>query len=117
MLELPVGACFDDPDDFAAVTDVPIVSCDQAHDNEVVGMNDIARPSFPGGSAVNQLATEICVAEFESYVGVSYADSPLDVGWFGPTEESWDAGDREVICFTFDPSGQKLVGSVAADRF
>ena len=117
VLELQVGTCFDQPQDLAAVTDVPVVNCDDPHDNEVIGFVEVARSSFPGAEVIGDLAFVRCVLALEAYAGVDYADSPLDVGWIGPTEESWDIGDREIICFAFDARGDKLAGSVAADRF
>jgi Septum formation len=111
VLELEVGECFDDPPDFAAVEDVPITDCASPHDNEVIALFDITAEAFPGDDAVGTQADAGCRERFEAYVGERYLLSPLAVGWLAPTSESWRTGDRQVICFAFDPGGP-LVGTV-----
>lgn len=101
VLTLDVGTCFDDPDDFAEVTDVPVVECADPHDNEVIGVFDIPGDEFPGETVVNDAAERGCLDAFSTYIGVPYEDSIYDIGWFGPTEDSWSIGDREVICFAY----------------
>ncbi|MBD0293338.1 MAG: septum formation family protein, partial [Jiangellaceae bacterium] len=64
-----------------------------------------------GTQAVDTAAQEICVAEFEDFVGIPYEDSVLDVGFLAPTEESWREGDREVLCTVFDPA-EEVSGSL-----
>ena len=59
------------------------------------------------------LATEVgCFAAFESYVGIPWESSELDIAALEPTEESWVEGDdREVTCAIVSYDGSKLVGS------
>jgi len=35
-----------------------------------------------------------------------------DSGWRYPTDETWAAGDREVICFAYDLTLSKITGSI-----
>jgi len=35
-----------------------------------------------------------------------------DIGWLFPTQETWAAGDREVICFAYDLTLSKITGSI-----
>ena len=112
VLSLDVGTCFDDPASFAEVTDVPVVACSDPHDNEVIALLALGEPAFPGEDVINARAGEGCVAAFEPYVGIAYAESAYDVGWFAPTADSWAIGDREVICFAFDVGFAPITGSI-----
>ena len=113
VLSLEVGTCFDDPETFTEVTDVPIVDCAEPHDNEVIANFDIAGATYPGDDTVNRQAEVGCLERFEPYVGTAYADSIYEIGWLTPTASSWDdAGDREVICFVYDLTLAKITGSV-----
>jgi hypothetical protein len=113
VLVLDIGTCFDDPASFAEVTDVPVVACADPHDNEVIALLALSEPAFPGEEVVNARAEEGCIAAFEPYVGIAYAESIYDVGWFVPSADSWAIGDREVICFAFDLTGAETVGSIS----
>ena len=113
VFDLEVGQCFDDPDSFEAVADVDIVSCDQAHDNEVYAIEQISGGgNWPGQDLVADAADEACLAAFEAYVGIDYLSSSFEIGWLAPTSDSWADGDREVVCFLFDPTLEPITGSV-----
>jgi hypothetical protein len=107
-----VGTCFDDTDE-TEVSSVPEVDCSEPHDNEVFAVFDYtASDTFPGSSAMNDAAQELCVAEFEAYVGLSYPESALEVFPITPTQGSWDNGDREIICALYNLDLSKLTGSM-----
>jgi len=112
VLTLEVGTCFDDPESFEEVSDVPRVDCPEPHDNEVIALRQLEGSSFPGDDVVAGLADELCIVAFDGYIGVPYEDSLYEFGWLVPTSASWDAGDREVICFIYDPTFAKITGSV-----
>lgn len=114
VLTLDVGTCFDDPDAFDLVdsSDVPIVECDVPHDNEVYANRDLQGDEFPGRDGIANRADEVCLAEFAPYIGTPYLDSIYEFSWFVPSEESWDQGDREVICFAYDLNFAKITGSI-----
>lgn len=112
VLTLEVGTCFDDPESFEEVSDVPRVDCAEPHDNEVIALRQLDGSSFPGDEVVATLADDLCVVAFDGYLGVSYQQSVYEFGWLVPTSASWDAGDREVICFIYDPTFAKITGSV-----
>jgi hypothetical protein len=115
---LDIGDCFDDwegattTDESQEVSDVPIVECDQPHDNEVYSKTDMTDGSYPGDSAVEDIAIETCYDGFESFVGLPYEESTLDFGWLFPTSASWAEGDREIVCFVYDYEFAKLTGSM-----
>ncbi len=112
VLKLDVGTCFDDPDTFEQVEDVPVVECEDPHDNEVFANVDLTGDDYPGQDQVENRATQICYDNFSDYVGISYEESVYDIGWLFPTAETWSAGDREVICFGYHIDFEKITGSI-----
>jgi len=112
VLELDVGTCFDDPSTLESVSDVPLRDCSDPHDNEVIALDQMGATTYPGDDTVTSISRETCIRVFDGYMGVPYLDSPYEVGWLSPTSESWAVGDREIICFVFDPTPQKIIGSV-----
>jgi len=111
VFDLEVGQCFDDPDSFSEVSNVEIVDCDEPHDNEVYHLFDLADGDYPGQSTVETQAAEGCLEAFEPFVDRDYATSQLDVRYLFPTSETWDNGDREIVCSLFDLTGAQMTGS------
>lgn len=116
VFSLDEGTCFDDLDDFfeeggAEVDDVPIVDCDELHDNEVYALFDLPDGGFPGVSAVGDEAESGCLDRFEAYVGRDFETSRYVVSWLVPTSQTWGQGDREIVCFLFDADLAELEGS------
>ncbi len=112
VFSLEVGDCFDDPDGSVdEVYEVPIVGCEEPHDNEVYAIHELANGDFPGDAEVAESAQMGCIERFAGYVGTPYAESELFATWLFPTEMSWGAGDREVICVLFAEDGP-LEGSM-----
>lgn len=116
---LEAGTCFDDVSALAdegggEVGQVPVVDCDEPHDNEVFGTFTLEGDTHPGLEEVRRLAEEGCRDRFEDYVGSSPEDSELVTSHLVPTEQSWAAADdRQVVCFLHDLGFEKLEGSVA----
>ena len=109
--EVGVGDCFDDPAD-SVVTQLDLTDCSAPHDNEVFAELRLPQAEFPGDGGVGEFAFDACLAEFESYVGETYVDSPLDYTYLGPTRESWESnGDRTILCVLYSPDLAKLTGS------
>lgn len=114
-----VGDCFNDPEgvdleqeEGADLTSVGAVPCNEPHDNEVIHLFDVEdEDEFPGTDALMEQA-ETCTGPFEQYVGISYDESELEIFPFVPTAESWERGDREIVCAVYLPEGQKLTGTV-----
>jgi hypothetical protein len=95
-----VGTCFDETEGF------PEAKCDEAHDAEVfVRIDHPDQVAYPGEGAIKEWAEPLCYGQFEPYTGVPYEESLLDFGYLYPTQQGWAAGDREVLCYLFDPSG------------
>lgn len=112
VFSLAVGTCFDDPSDFSEVSNVPEVDCAEPHDNEVYYLFDLPDGSFPGSNAVDTAADEGCFEAFQPFVGTEYVNSILWYSYLTPTSGSWDAGDREVVCFLWHGELEKLEGSM-----
>jgi hypothetical protein len=112
VFTLDVGTCFDDTEE-SQVSSVPEVDCAEPHDNEVFAVFDYTETdTFPGSEALNAAATDLCIAQFQDYVGVAYDDSRLEVLTIIPTEAGWENGDREVICSVYNRDLSKLTGSM-----
>ncbi|MEN8237699.1 MAG: septum formation family protein [Actinomycetota bacterium] len=114
VLTLDIGTCFDDPAvaGDVAVDDVPIVDCDTPHDNEVFANEDLTGDQFPGVEELSNRADLVCLGAFDAYVGEPYETSIYEISWLAPSPETWDVGDREVICFAFDMNLEKITGSI-----
>lgn len=108
-----VGACTNTSDLQGQITEIPTVDCTEEHDAQVVGKFDMPDGEFPGDEGVSAAAEEDCRAAFESFVGISYDESTLQMRFIGPSEQTWDqANDREVICFAIgEPTTESWEGA------
>ena len=112
VFQIAVGDCIDDSTS-TEVAEVPVVPCDQPHDNEVIFSFEMPAGEFPGQEAFVAAAEEQCPPALEAYVGIAFADSMYDVWPITPTEDGWTQGDdREVLCLVFDPTLAKIEGTV-----
>ncbi len=92
VLELEVGTCFDDPDTFEEVEDVPIVECEDPHDNEVIANHDLTGSDYPGQEQTENRASQICYDSFADYVGIAYEESIYDIGLVLPNDRKLGRG-------------------------
>ena len=113
VFDLEVGDCFD-TEDVSSVDEVTVVGCEATHVYEVFEVADYdAGPdeAFPGDDALNDAAEDVCRPGFEDYVGVPYDDSE----WFGtfinPSEQTWEEGDREILCVLHTEEETGITGS------
>ena len=89
------------------------ISCDLPHDSEVYLVTDHPnQAAYPGAELLSDWAEPICYARFEGYTGVAYQDSALDFDYLVPSDVTWSAGDREVICLVYNLSGDALTAPV-----
>lgn len=95
-----VGDCLAEWPDVADVTTrADVVSCEEEHLSEVIGvvaMPELDRP--PRGDELEYFVDDACRLAFADYVGISYDDSELWFGGVPPDEEAWQAGDRSLYC-------------------
>ncbi|MFC7917814.1 DUF4190 domain-containing protein [Streptomyces sp. NPDC057386] len=117
--ELTVGRCVDLPGGLVErdVYDVDEVPCSGRHDGEVFHTFRMTGSSFPGESAVDKAAEDGCSAHVDEYVMDSWAmTEEVDVYYIGPTDDTWDFGDRVVACLLGNTEeGKKLTGSLRTD--
>jgi hypothetical protein len=107
------GDCFDDSSSYEGEVDsLPGVPCSQPHDNETYAVFDVSESTYPEGDAMAELANNSCLERFESFAGIDYPSSTLEVMTLYPTAASWQQDDREVVCAVYDTNSGKLEGSV-----
>jgi len=112
---LAVGSCVNGVHEGGTVTTAVTrpVDCAGPHENEVIGSLDYASSGgFPGDAALLSFATTNCLAMFESFVGISFQESSLDMLPIVPTQLSWAKGDRSVVCVVLATDRSSLTGSV-----
>ncbi len=112
-----LGDCFDNTralasDEGGEVSSLPGVPCSEPHDNEVFAVFAVEFAAFPGDQQMGELAFEACLDRFESFVGLAYDASTLDIAALYPSTDSWRLqDDREVVCAVYDMNGGKLTGT------
>jgi hypothetical protein len=115
VYDLEVGDCGDWPEDSDAYLTVTVHPCDTPHDFEVylVGdMPDGPNAVWPGENAVVDFSDEACLAAFQGFVGISWEASPdLTYSYLYPSEDSWDTGDREILCTISSVDGTRMTGT------
>jgi hypothetical protein len=112
VFTLSVGDCTND-DAFASeeLSSVATPSCDESHDNEIYlafefdGDKYPAGSKYPGEEAVMAEAESQCFPAFEDFVDALSDETSLYYGSYYPSAESWDDGDREVLCLVYDMNG------------
>lgn len=103
VIDLALGDCLpyvESGDDIPY--EVPVVPCDLPHTEEVYLVYDIASDEYPGEDEVIAQADERCLAEFETFVGIAYADSEYDFYYYYPTSSTWTSqNDRAITCIVY----------------
>jgi hypothetical protein len=97
VFSLGVGDCFTSITD-TEISDVPIVDCSEPHEHEVFAVWDVTGDSLPSQTAMEQG----CIDRFEAAIGTPFLESDIYSAPITPTDGSFEAGDREVICYTFE---------------
>ncbi|MDA0567112.1 septum formation family protein [Streptomonospora sp. S1-112] len=107
VFTLEVGDCLAEPLGMTEISEIETAECSQPHESEVFASVMMEDGDYPGDEAVATQAEETCVSEFESFVGMPYMESELDMDMLHPTQESWESmDDREILCVIYDPAGQ-----------
>lgn len=114
---LRVGDCLETMDWSAeGFTTVPVIPCAEEHESEIYAAVDLPEGDYPGDDAIATQADEYCYGEFEGFVGTAWEDSDFEYGYLSPSAESWDQGDREVLCMIVDPAGLTSGSLAGANR-
>lgn len=118
IVDLDSGNCFDPvTDPGSSDRAVWKLNCGDPHTYEVFAVIDYdAKGSgggmpYPGVPAVQDWSEQMCYAQFEPFVGVRWTISELDIKTWWPSNESWDQGDRQVLCTVMSTDGSRLAGT------
>jgi hypothetical protein len=113
VFSISVGDCWDDQDVNATeVSTVTSIDCAKPHDNEAYASVKLDDGDYPGDEALLNSADQGCYDEFQAFMGIAYEDSQINYTYFYPTTESWDVGDREILCFVYEDQ-TKVTGTLA----
>lgn len=113
VFALKVGDCIDSAALTGEVESVPTVPCSEPHDSEIFASTQLADGDYPGDDAVFELADEYCLAEFQTFIGISYDESEIYYQPLAPSQGSWDGmDDREVLCIALDQSEAGVTGTM-----
>lgn len=106
VLDLTVGDCLRRSDlQPEQIENIATVSCGDPHDAEIFASTQLPEGDYPGELAVRTAAEDFCLPEFETFVGISYLDSELEVYPLMPTEDGWNSlDDREILCIVVSPT-------------
>ncbi|HZM29883.1 MAG TPA: septum formation family protein [Acidimicrobiales bacterium] len=106
VFALEVGDCLASDPTGETVSEVPMVDCAEPHVSEVFHTTAIDAEELPSAADIEGIVQEECFAQFESFVGMAYEESALEITFLQPSDESWEQGDRELVCMITDPAGQ-----------
>jgi Septum formation/Protein of unknown function (DUF2510) len=117
VFDLEVGDCLTEVQAIEEeILSVQTVPCSEPHREEIYAVVTLPEGDFPGDEAIVTQAEDVCLAEFEGFVGLSYAESVLEFNYAWPLEEGWDAGERGVVCAVSDPDGDTTGTLADANR-
>ena len=107
IFSLKVGDCMPgDAMSGSEQTDADVVPCSEPHGYEVYHEFELADGEFPGAEAIQAEVEAQCLPAFDSFIGLTFEESALDITWYEPTEDSWtEADDRLVQCLVYDAAG------------
>ena len=114
--DLEVGDCLGESSTLEETFSVETVPCSEPHSEEIYAVVTLPEGDFPGDEAIVTQAEDVCIGEFEGFVGLPYAESVLEFNYAWPLEEGWDAGERGVVCSVSDPDGDTTGTIAAANR-
>jgi hypothetical protein len=105
--DIKVGDCFAELPTGNRISSVDTVSCDRPHTAEVSGVVTVPDGPFPGESGFGTYGKK-CKDTLASYSPMAVLDPDVDLAIMPPTRDSWQRGDREMVCvatFTNKRSG------------
>lgn len=105
------GDCVERLEEGSITTTVPTVPCAEPHAGEVYAIFDLTDGDWPGDEAVWEEAETGCIDRLFGYSPTAYEDEQVDIFYVHPTSESWEIGDREVVCVTYYLDGLRT-GSI-----
>lgn len=111
--DLKVGDCFNIPNGTTVKT-VEKHPCAESHTAEVIFVGQYTDGStYPISLSLDRFIESSCAPAFESYVGRGIDSEPaLSVGYFHPTRDGWDRGDRTITCYLSQPDESPMTQSL-----
>ena len=112
--DLKVGDCFDEPQGVSVVGNVQHHPCTESHTAEVVFLGTIPEAAtFPTHAAFEDWVSTNCIPVWNTYTGLNFAtDVILGLGYYRPSEEAWNHGDRGMVCYAYRVDGAMMTSSV-----
>jgi hypothetical protein len=95
--DIKVGDCFAELPRGNRISSVGTTGCDQPHAAEVAGIVTIPDGPFPGESGFGAYGKD-CKDDLASYSPAALLDPDIDLAIMPPTRESWQRGDRAMVC-------------------
>lgn len=109
MTDVATGDCFDA--DEAYTTAFVYADCESPHLLEAFWVESMEADGFPGDDAV-RAAAAVCDERFTEFVGTAPgAGGDYATMFLGPTAETWELGDRSIVCVVSPLDGQPRSGS------
>jgi hypothetical protein len=106
------GDCFSAGEE-TEISDVDGVRCTDSHAYEVFAVADYEADVYPSTREQSDAAFgATCLQPFEEYVGIPYRESELYASMITPSEEGWNGGDREFICYLHQPDEAPMTSSM-----
>lgn len=113
VLDMRLGDCLYSPTgDGGTVSSLSVVPCDTPHEDEVYYVFALEDGPFPGDD-MDDIVWDVCTAEFERFIDIDWNKSDLEWWPLVPTQQSWNGGDRDVLCMAYALSGELITGSLA----
>jgi hypothetical protein len=110
--DLKVGECFDVPNQTTIET-VEKHPCNESHGAEVIFVGEYSGDTYPISLTLDSYIEQSCVPAFESYVGKDIdSQEALSIGYFYPSQDSWNSGDRTVTCYIVNTDESPMTQSV-----
>jgi hypothetical protein len=113
--DLKVGDCFNIPNG-STIKTVEKQPCTESHNAEVIFIGEYTDgTTYPISLSLDRYIQESCGPAFETFVGRAIDSQPeLSVGYFHPTRDGWDAGDRTITCYISQPDESPMTKSLKA---
>lgn len=86
------------------------VDCAGPHDAEVFATLAFDDGPYPADDDFTAEGDDLCAGAFAGYVGRGLVGSEYAIDWYGPSEDGWVRGHRELLCLLVHPDGERLVG-------
>ena len=109
---LTVGQCLTKEAATGAVGLAQATDCAKAHFGEVMSAGKIRTVGDKFNEAkIAELSNNYCITSFETFAGLRYDKSSLQMFPLVPSSKSWLNGDRIVTCIVYDQN-QLTTGSL-----